>query len=311
MPLFITKDFRYTLQIPKFLSLRFTAQCGEILPFSFFAAQQYSQRKAPMPQSTSTITTAIWNEKAVAGNDRLGAEVRIHGYDVFGQMVKEASLVDMLHLLLTGEAPSARTGMLLNRLAVALANPGPRDPSVYAAMCGGIGGSTAASCLMAALAAGAGRHGGAREVYDCMQLWEAHAEDLTGWKAEAGPRDVDGVWPASTHAAGFDPVSSEASPLVQQTLAALVELYGDGTGTPLHWLQNNRTALEAQAGAGVSMPFVAALAFVSLKLSPEMGELAYLLLRLPGAAAHAHEQSLKKYTEFPFPAVELIEKGAQ
>lgn len=264
-----------------------------------------------MPQSTSIITTAIWHETPVAANARLGAEVRIHGYDVFGQVVKEASLVDMLHLLMTGEAPTPRSAQMLNRLAIALANPGPRDPSVYAAMCGGIGGSTAAACLMAALAGGAGRHGGAREVYDCMQLWEAHAEDLAGWATAAGPRGVDGVWPASTHAAGFDPVSTEASPIVQQTLAALVELYGEGTGTPLHWLHQNREALEAQTGAGVSMPFVAALAFVHLKLSPEMGEMAFLLLRLPGAAAHAHEQSLKKYTEFPFPAIELIEKGAQ
>lgn len=261
-----------------------------------------------MGQSTSTITTAIWQEQPHPTNDQICAEARCHGYDVFGQMLGKASLVDMLHLLLTGEAPTSSQAQILNHLAVAIANPGPRDPSVYAAMCGGIGGSTAASCLMAAMAAGAGRHGGAREVYDCMSLWANHAYDIAAIMAASTARDVDGVWPASAHAAGFNPVSAETPPVVLRTLEVLVQV-ADGTESPLAWLLNNRATLEGHVGAGLSMPFVAAMAFVTLGLTAEQGEMAYLFLRLPGAAVHALEQSNKRYSEFPFPSIEFVQKG--
>ena len=57
-------------------------------------------------------------------------------------------------------------------LALALANPGPRDPMVHAAMCGGVGGSHAAASLIAALAVGAGQSGGAREVLRYAEVSE-------------------------------------------------------------------------------------------------------------------------------------------
>src|SRR5438105_9944257 len=132
-------------------------------------------------------------------------------------MLGRSRWVEMLWLLLRAEAPSAAQAQLLETLAVALANAGPRDAAVHAAMCAGVGGSTAAAALMAALAVGAGNHGGAREVFLAMQDWDACGTDLAMWCARfASPTDdVATIWPACEHAPGFDPHGVSAATIVK------------------------------------------------------------------------------------------------
>ncbi|MDO8932399.1 MAG: hypothetical protein Q7U97_08405, partial [Rhodocyclaceae bacterium] len=73
----------------------------------------------------------------------------------------------------------------------------------------------------------------------------------------------------------------------------------------LAWLEANREALEAAAGHPLSMSGVAAAAFADLGFIPEQGEMLHLLLRLPGAAAHALEQRHHGYKKFPFFVIEF------
>ena len=73
----------------------------------------------------------------------------------------------------------------------------------------------------------------------------------------------------------------------------------------LPWLEANRLSLEAAAGLPLAMSGVISAAFADLGFTPEQGEMLHLLLRLPGAAAHALEQSHRNYKEFPFFQVEL------
>src|SRR6266571_4178248 len=96
------------------------------------------------------IHTRIWLEEPEPDNPFAARAAYCHGYDVFGEMLGKARWVEMVYLLFRGEAPSPQNADLLEALAVALANPGPRDPSVHAAMCGGVCGSTAAASLIAA-----------------------------------------------------------------------------------------------------------------------------------------------------------------
>src|SRR4030067_2468036 len=103
-----------------------------------------------------TIHTRIWQEEAEPDNAFAAASCHCHGYDVYGDLLVNASWIEYLFLLFRGEAPTPEQARLLEGLAIALANPGPRDAAVHATMCGGGGVFTSASCLMAALAAGAG-----------------------------------------------------------------------------------------------------------------------------------------------------------
>ena len=104
-----------------------------------------------------SIRTRIWREEPEADNPFAARAAYCHGYDVYGEMLGNTRWVEMLYLLFRHEAPSTQQADMLEALSVALANPGPRDASVHAAMCGGVCGSTAASSLMAALAVGAGQ----------------------------------------------------------------------------------------------------------------------------------------------------------
>src|SRR5687768_12511740 len=128
-------------------------------------------------EKTAYLASRIWLEEPEPNNAFACRAAYCHGYDVYGEMLGSARWVDMLHLLFKGEAPSAAHAAALEILAVALANPGPRDASVHAAMCAGVSGSPAAATLMAALAVGAGGAGGAREIFWAMQDWAACGKD--------------------------------------------------------------------------------------------------------------------------------------
>lgn len=258
-----------------------------------------------MTATPQRVHTRIWQELAEPGNAFATRAAHCHGYDVYGDMLGQARWVDMLYLLFRGEAPDASQAALLDDLALALANPGPRDASVHAAMCAGTGGSTAAASLMAALAVGAGRQGGARELLDAMVLWRHCGRDLLRWRAAlaASAGGVAGLWPDGEHAPGFDPHGAVQGALTRQLLGALAR---HGTAANLRWLQQQSDALEAAAGLPLAPLGVAAAALADLGFTPEQGEMLYLLLRLPGAAAHALEQRSLGPKHFPFFEIDLL-----
>lgn len=262
--------------------------------------------------SGSPLHTRIWHEEAEPDNPFATRTARCHGYDVYGQMLGQARWADMVWLLFKGEAPSKAEAEMLDTLAVALANPGPRDPMVHAAMCGGVGGSPAAASLMAALAVGAGQSGGARDVYLCLRHWAqcsdtaestwAQALTQTGQPTWLAPDDAG--WPAIEHPAGFDPHGVRTATIVQQTLATLASM---SPGPRLPWMAMQHAALEQAAGLPLAMTGVAAAALADLGFTAQQGEMLFLLLRLPGAAAHALEQADYGFKRFPYPQVDLLD----
>lgn len=254
-----------------------------------------------MSEQRDSIHTRIWREQAEPDNAFAAQRCWCAGYDVYGDLLRKASWTEYLFLLFRGERPARWQAALLEALAVALANPGPRDASVSAAMNGGVAGSTYASCLMAALAAGAGQLGGAHEVALAMQLWRRAGMRLEAWQAALQHPEVEerlDIWPQIEHAPGFDPHGASCTLPVRQTLQYLAQI-----GAPrgeLAWLQQHRPALETAANAPLAMSGVAAAALQQLGLSAREGEMLFLLLRLPGAAAHALEQEEHGVGKYPF-----------
>jgi len=258
-------------------------------------------------RESEQVRTRIWLEEQEPDNPFATKAAYCRGYDVYGDMLGQARWVEMLFLLFQGEKPTPVQAGLLETLALALANPGPRDPSVHAAMCGGVGGSTAAACLIAALSVGAGQFQGGREVFLAMEAWNRCGCDLEAWQRRfAQPVDsIAGIWPAPEHPPGFDPHGVSTSTPVKQTLAHLAHGSGKSAASRLEWLESNRHMLETAAGRPLAMSGVAAAAFGDLGFTPEQGEMLYLLLRLPGAAAHALEQWQYGHKKFPFFGIEL------
>ncbi|HEX7028627.1 MAG TPA: citryl-CoA lyase [Gammaproteobacteria bacterium] len=246
------------------------------------------------------IQTKIWDEEAEADNPYAAAVCYCAGYDVYGDLLGKIRWPEYLYLLTKQERPAEHQSKLLESLAVCLANPGPRDYSVRAAMSAAAGGATAASCLMSALAVGAGQFGGAREVYLAVDAWNACNRDLDKWKDRlqnpaSGKTDAT-VWPAIEHPPGFDPYGVRCATPVRQALSHLAGIHGSGA---LGWLEHNRLELEKSAEYPLAMTGVAAATLVDLGLGAREAEMLYLLLRLPGAAAHALEQHLQ-WKKYPF-----------
>ena len=190
------------------------------------------------------VRTRIWREEAEPADRFATRAAHCRGYDVYGDLLGRASWVDMLWLLFREDAPTGQQARLLDALAVALANAGPRDAAVHAAMCSGLGRSPAAAALMAALAVGAGRHGGAQEVAAAMALWaEAPlaVEPWAGhWSSSTCPASP--IWPEADHPPGFEPNGVVTAGIVRDALQRLAEL---GGGSRLQWLAAHRAEIEA------------------------------------------------------------------
>ncbi len=220
-------------------------------------------------------------------------------------MLGKVSLIEYIWLLFKLERPSKPQATLFESLAVALANPGPRDHSVRAAMNAGVGGSTRPSALIAAISVGAGNLGGSREVYTALQYWQQCGTDLKAWQSiiENPPKEERAdVWPEFEHTPGFDPNGASCPTPVKQLLDYLCTIEGTET---LQWLQKHRSDLENYAQTPLTFSGVAAATFHDLEFQPEQAEIIYLFLRLPGAAAHALEQEKMGFTRYPFFATGL------
>ena len=247
-----------------------------------------------------TITTKIWNEVPEDDNPFAAKVCYCSGFDVYGDLLGKASYIEYLYLLFKLEPPSQNRVLLLEGLAIALANPGIRDHSVRGAMNAGVGGSTHASALMAALAVGAGNLGGGREVYNMVKYWEQCGTDIDAWEQMIKEPPVEeraDVWLPMEHAPGFDPNGASCTLPVRQVLEHMVRI---GEGEKLEWLQTNRECLEQFAECPLAMSGVAATILHELQLSPNQAEMLYLLLRLPGAAVHSLEQEKLGWRRYPF-----------
>lgn len=253
-----------------------------------------------MSNKEENIPTRIWQDNPSLENPFETESSLCHGYDVFSDLLQNASWVEYLFLLFCGEAPTLLQKKLLESLAIALANPGPRDHSVRAAMNGGAGGSSNAACLIAALGVGAGNLGGGHEVSLAMKIWQQCGQETDKWeKLLITPPEDDraDVWANIEHAPGFDPNGKNCPKPVLQTLDYLKSFE---VGTGLSWLAEQRTYLESLTNSPLAMSGVAAAALYDLGLNDEQGEMLYLLLRLPGAAVHAVERRNLGWRQYPF-----------
>ncbi len=253
-----------------------------------------------MSQQVPIFYSNIWHEDAEPDNPFAAKTCYSHGYDVYGDILPKASWFEYLYLQFMGERPTPTQAQLLERLAIALANPGLRDASVRAAMNSGVSQATHAATLMAALAVGAGQYGGSHEVYLCLQRWQLCALDSEKWAAHFELKDEHphaDIWRTMEHVAGFDPNGESCPTPVLQTLALLASIKNDGA---LAWLQAHRLELEAKVGYPLAMTGVAAAAFYDLGFDEHQASMLFLILRLSGAASHALEQRDLGWRKFPF-----------
>lgn len=252
--------------------------------------------------------TNIWLEEPEDDNPFAAKACYCHGYDVFRDILGKSTWPEYLLLLFLGKRPTKLQCSLFEKLGIALANPGPREASVRAAMNAGVAGTPPSSALIAAIGVGSGQYGGAQEVAIAVDLWGECGKDLTNWAQQLHRSDDEGIadiWGPMEHPPGFDPNADFAPTPVTETLSHLAKQAGKGSY--LSWLEENRQSLEQVTGNSLAMSGVAAAAFADLGMNADQAAMLYLIVRLPGAAVHALEQGEMGWKKFPFygPAVEL------
>lgn len=251
----------------------------------------------------------FWEEIAEDDNPFATKAAYCHGYNVYEDILQKATWFEYLYVMFKGEKPTEAQAKLLEKLAIALANPGPREASVRAAMNGGVGGSTHAASLMAALAVGAGQYGGAQEVSTCVTYWQENGFDFASWeKRLLNPNEFhqEDIWLPYEHAPGFDPNGVHFSSVNQDILKVLLECAPEDGA--LHWLASQRERFEQILGYPLALSGISAAAFYDLGFDEKVTAYLYLILRLPGSAAHAIEQQAFGWKKFPFFAENIVLK---
>ena len=150
----------------------------------------------------------FWFEEPEESNPFAAKASYCHGYDVYGQVIAKAGWFEYLLLMFMGERPRPDEAVLLEKLALVLANQGPKEASIRAAMNGGVAATNHSSALMSALAVGSGLYGGSQELEICIRLWEECGQDVDRWKSRLQAPEEDeraDIWPAIEHPPGFDP----------------------------------------------------------------------------------------------------------
>ncbi|MEP1584989.1 MAG: citryl-CoA lyase, partial [Marinobacter sp.] len=183
----------------------------------------------------------FWLEEPEESNPFAAKACYCHGYDVYGQVIAKASWFEYLLLMFKGDRPQSGEVALLEKLALVLANRGPKEASIRAAMNGGVAGTNHSSALMSAMAVGSGLYGGSQELEICMRLWRECEQDVERWKARLQAPQEDeraDIWPAIEHPPGFDPNGDNIPTTLLQSLELLVEFAPDDGA--LAWLQNHR-----------------------------------------------------------------------
>ena len=245
--------------------------------------------------------SSIWLEEPESNNPFTAKSSYCYGYDVYQDILPKASLSEYWYLLFVGERPNSAQAQLLEKIAIAIANPGMRDESIRAAMNAGVGGSTAAASLIAALGVGAGQYGGAREIFTLVQQWQKSGCKLTEWENFLNKPNQDydrvDIWSEYEHAPGFEPNGETCPTPVLQTLEQLATICPNGA---IAWLKQHREQFEQLIQYPLSMTGVIASAMFDLGLSAKQAEMLFLILRLPGAAVHALEQEQLGWKKFPF-----------
>ncbi len=216
--------------------------------------------------------------------------IRVRGQEI-GELIGGASFAAVAFLVITGRRPSENEARLFEAILVSSVDHGVTPPSAVAAR-------TVASCgvsLSAAVAAGVlaiGRHhGGAIEA--SMEVLAAGAraarDSGRGLPAEAA-RIVEESRTSGRRLSGFGHRLHTRDPRTTRLLALAAELGIAGPHVAL--AQEIAKALSSTLGREMPVNVDGAIAALlcELGLPPALGNAPFIVSRVPGLIAHAHEE---------------------
>jgi len=222
--------------------------------------------------------------------------VNIRGYAV-DEMMGRLSFADAVYLLLMGELPTASIGRMLNAILVATLDHGVAPPSTLAARHVATSGAPLKDCVAAGILAFGPHHGG--DIESCMRYLDRGLTLVRGGQSmpQAAERLVDECLQTGQIPPGFGHRVHTRDPRATRLFQLAMELELEGEHVRmLRAMERTLAARQESSGQHLPVNVDGAIAAISADLgfAYELGNAIFLISRLPGLIAHAHEERTRE-----------------
>src|SRR5580693_39410 len=219
-------------------------------------------------------------------------QILIRGYPL-DEMMGRLSFADAVYLLLMGELPTPGIGRMLNAVLVSSIDHGVTPPSTLAARNVATSGAPLKDCVAAGILAFGPHHGG--DIETCMRFLDAGLTLVRSGRSleQAAETLVDDCLAEGQTPPGFGHRFHTRDPRAARLFQMALEL--ELEGEHVRMLRSTERVLDARKDAiGRHLPVnvdgaIAAIC-ADLGFAYELGNAVFLISRLPGLIAHAHEE---------------------
>ena len=242
------------------------------------------RRAQPRPPSGERWDTSL---TAIASN-----QIRVRGYPL-DEMMGRLGFAEAVYLLLMGELPTASIGRMLNAVLISSIDHGVMPPSTLAARNVATTGAPLKDCVAAGILAFGPHHGG--DIESCMRFLDRGLVLVRGGKTmmDAAEVIVQECIADREVPPGFGHRIHTRDPRAARLFQMALELELEGEHVRLLRATERVLAThEAAFGRPVPVNVDGAIAAIcaDLGFAYELGNALFLISRLPGLIAHAHEE---------------------
>jgi citrate synthase len=222
--------------------------------------------------------------------------ILIRGYAV-DELMGRLSFADAVYLLLMGELPTPAIGRMLNAVLVSTLDHGVTPPSTLAARNVATSGAPLKDCVAAGILAFGRHHGG--DIESCMRFLDTGLSMVRGGGTMQRAADtlIDGCLKDNQTPPGFGHRFHTRDPRAARLFQMALEL--ELEGEHIRMIRTLERALETrkeEIGRQLPVNVDGAIAAISADLgfAYELGNAIFLISRLPGLIAHAHEERARQ-----------------
>jgi citrate synthase len=221
--------------------------------------------------------------------------ILIRGYHV-DEMMGRVSFAEAIYLLLMGDLPTPAIGKMIAAILVSSVDHGATPPSTVVARNVATTGAPLRAGVAAGVLAFGAYHGG--DVEACMRMLDSGLEDIRRGSSlqDAAQRLIDGCLAEGQRPPGFGHRLHTRDPRAVRLMQLAMDFELDAEHIGL--MRMIERLLESRTGPqGEAMPMNVdgAIAAVcsDLGLDYEFGNALFIISRVPGLIAHAHEERLR------------------
>jgi citrate synthase len=248
-------------------------------------SERRGQRRSSDDEKWRTALTCIEPNK-----------ILVRGYPL-DEMMGRLTFGESIYLLLVGEVPSPAIGSLLEAMLVSFIDHGATPPSTLAARNTATTGAPLRACVAAGVLGFGRYHGG--DIESCMQFLDAGLEQVRKGTSyhDAAARIVQRCFEAGEPVPGFGHRFHTRDPRAARLFQMVLELELEGEHVRLiraceRCLDGHQTRFGRPLPVNVDGAIAAICA--DLGFAYELGNAIFLISRLPGLIAHAHEERTRQ-----------------